>query len=230
MHCRRFHGDQYSFVATINDGGCLSEVKATPLGWHRTDLFAVTNFSLLRVGSLQRQIVSSESINSTVDINYGIRRINTISNQNEEGNHKGVTDDRVYSEAEMATRIQGPPNQADEGKKGERVESTLHVQELCRDMHHTSPIHHSSNERRLHDGQDDFVPQRQYYHSRSRQPMKQYDWEVDSDDLSQDEWINRHGEGVSGRMRQILGNLCRDVGENSNHLLALFPTLIVDQS
>ena len=42
------------------------------------------------------------------------------------------------------------------------------------------------------------MPQRQYYHSMSRIPMSQDEWEVDSDDLSEDEWRDEFNAAVSG--------------------------------
>lgn len=39
-------------------------------------------------------------------------------------------------------------------------------------------------------------PVRQYYHSRSRLPMRTGDWEEDSDDESDDEWIDDLGRAV----------------------------------
>ena len=42
-----------------------------------------------------------------------------------------------------------------------------------------------------------FIPHRQYYHSMSRIPMGRYDWEVDSDDLSEGEWRNELDAAVS---------------------------------
>ena len=47
-----------------------------------------------------------------------------------------------------------------------------------------------------------FVPQRQYYHSMSRIPMSQDEWEVDSDDLSEDEWRDEFNAAVSGCRKQ----------------------------
>jgi hypothetical protein len=45
----------------------------------------------------------------------------------------------------------------------------------------------------------EFVPFRQYYHSRSRQPMTDNAWEVDSDDLSRDEGVDDFAEAVSDK-------------------------------
>jgi hypothetical protein len=45
----------------------------------------------------------------------------------------------------------------------------------------------------------EFIPFRQYYHSRSRQPMTDNAWEVDSDDLSRDEGVDDFAEAVSDR-------------------------------
>lgn len=40
-------------------------------------------------------------------------------------------------------------------------------------------------------------PRQQYYHSRSRIPMRVDDWDVDSDDGSDDEWVHQYAQGVS---------------------------------
>jgi hypothetical protein len=49
------------------------------------------------------------------------------------------------------------------------------------------------------------LPTRQYYHSRSRLPMRSGDWEVDSDDESQNEWLDELGQAVSVDMFAICG-------------------------
>ncbi len=40
-------------------------------------------------------------------------------------------------------------------------------------------------------------PRLQYYHSRSRLPMRVGDWDIDSDDESDNEWIDQWAQGVS---------------------------------
>jgi hypothetical protein len=50
---------------------------------------------------------------------------------------------------------------------------------------------------------DDKVPIRQYYHSRTKQPMLNEDWDVDSDDDSTDDlWLRQISASVSLRMLQ----------------------------
>ncbi len=44
---------------------------------------------------------------------------------------------------------------------------------------------------------DDQVPIRQYFHSRTMQPMAPGDWDADSDDDPDDEWLHALGESVS---------------------------------
>lgn len=44
-------------------------------------------------------------------------------------------------------------------------------------------------------GQEE-IPRLQYYHSRNRLPMRVGDWHVDSDDESDNEWIDQLGRGV----------------------------------
>lgn len=49
----------------------------------------------------------------------------------------------------------------------------------------------------LDEPDDEEMPQRQFYHSRSRLPIRVGDWDVDSDEESDNEWIDQWARGVS---------------------------------
>lgn len=43
---------------------------------------------------------------------------------------------------------------------------------------------------------NDTVPLRQYYHSRTNEPMQEGEWCLDSDDEEDDDWLHQMGEAV----------------------------------
>ena len=47
------------------------------------------------------------------------------------------------------------------------------------------------------------VPWRQYYHSRSRLPMQNGGWEIDSDDESDNGWLDDMGQAVSTMLKHL---------------------------
>jgi VEFS-Box of polycomb protein len=51
----------------------------------------------------------------------------------------------------------------------------------------------------------DTVPLRQYYHSRTNEPMLDRDWGLDSDDEEDDDWLHQMGEAV--RLKTCLSTL-----------------------
>ena len=56
----------------------------------------------------------------------------------------------------------------------------------------------------LDEPEDEEMPQRQFYHSRSRLPLRVGDWDVDSDEESDNEWIDQWAQGVSLKIVDVV--------------------------